>query len=160
MHALKLASGTPSTCLDWNNNYGEEPDKCVLFHCGPVPADLMTGKGEVVDHPMFAKALGGGCGWGPNTGRIAPSPMTYASMKTEDGKLCYYLGEGRMTDDPIAEDFFGCAGVAHIPNLQQKLISIGRAGYRHHVSLTFGHFGEALSEAFTTYLGYTPTELP
>jgi len=34
MYALQLASGTPSALVDWNNNYGDEPDKCVLFHCG------------------------------------------------------------------------------------------------------------------------------
>jgi DNA-binding transcriptional LysR family regulator len=41
MQALALASDGPATCLDWNNNYADEEDKCILFHCGPVPADLM-----------------------------------------------------------------------------------------------------------------------
>ena len=159
MRALGLASGRPATCLDWNNNYGQEPDKCILFHCGPVPQSLMTAKGRVVDHPMFAKALGCGCGWGPNVGRIAASPMTYASAKTGDGKLSVYLGEGEMTSDPIADDFFGCAGVALIPGLQRKLGVIGREGYRHHVSMTFGRYEPALREAFTTYLGYDMTAL-
>ena len=159
MYALRLASEMPATCLDWNNNYGDDPDKCILFHCGPVPQDLMTAKGEVIDHPMFAKALGAGCGWGPNVGRIAASPMTYASSKTENGKFHYYLGEGAMTSDPIAAGFFGCAGVAQIPNLQTKLNIIGRTGYRHHVSMTFGQVADAVKDAFTTYLGYTPTEL-
>ena len=160
MRALGLASERPATCLDWNNNYGEEEDKCILFHCGPVPQSLMTAKGQVVDHPMFAKALGCGCGWGPNTGRIAASPMTYASAKTDGGRMFVYLGEGEMTSDPIAKDFFGCAGVAHIPGLQHKLRVIGRTGYRHHVSMTFGRYQPALLEAFSTYLGYdiTPTE--
>jgi hypothetical protein len=46
-----------------------------------------------------------------------------------------------------------------IPNLQTKLNIIGRTGYRHHVSMTFGQVADAVKEAFTTYLGYTPTEL-
>ena len=37
MHALPLASGTPSALLDWNNNYGEDPDKAVCFHCSNLP---------------------------------------------------------------------------------------------------------------------------
>ena len=45
MHALKLASGQETACLDWNNNYGEDEDKCILFHCGPVPAKLMVATG-------------------------------------------------------------------------------------------------------------------
>ena len=154
MHALQLASGQPATCLDWNNNYGDDPDKCILFHCGPVPQSLMTGKGKVIDHPMFAKALGAGCGWGPNVGRIAPTPMTFASCKTENGKLTFYLGEGDITADTIADDFFGCAGVAHIPALQDVLQRIGYEGYRHHVSLTPGHVGRAVREALTRYLRY------
>jgi len=27
MHALRLASGTPSALLDWNNNYGPDPTR-------------------------------------------------------------------------------------------------------------------------------------
>ncbi len=30
MYAMQLASGTPSALVDWNNNYGDEDDKCVL----------------------------------------------------------------------------------------------------------------------------------
>ena len=32
-----LASETPSALLDWNNNYGENPDKAVCFHCSNLP---------------------------------------------------------------------------------------------------------------------------
>src|SRR5262249_18187262 len=37
MHALQLASGTPSALLDWNNNYGRDPNKAVCFHCSNLP---------------------------------------------------------------------------------------------------------------------------
>lgn len=159
MRALSLASAGPATCLDWNNNYGDEPDRCILFHCGPVPQSLMTGKGQVVDHPMFAKAFGAGCAWGPNVGRIAPSRMTFASCRTDSGKLSFYLGQGEMTADPIPDDFFGCAGVARIDGLQRVLNRIGYGGYRHHVSLTFGHVAAAIREAFTRYLKYEVIDL-
>ena len=159
MYALNLASGKPATCLDWNNNYGDEPDKCILFHCGPVPQSLMTAKGEVIDHPMFAKALGAGCGFGCNVGRIAPDKITFTSSKTQDGKFHIYLGEGEITKDPIQEGFFGCGGVARIDDLQDKLYKIGYNGYRHHVSVTPGHVAKALREAFTRYLGYEITEI-
>lgn len=159
MYALNLASSKPATCLDWNNNYGDDPDKCILFHCGPVPQSMMTAKGEVIDHPMFAKALGAGCGFGCNVGRIASNEITFASSKTQDGKLHIYLGEGEFTKDKIQEGFFGCGGVAKIENLQQKLYNIGYNGYRHHVSVTTGHDAVALREAFTRYLKYEITEI-
>ena len=154
MYALNLASQTPATCLDWNNNYGDDPDKCILFHCGPVPQSMMTAKGDVVDHPMFAKSFGAGCGWGCNVGRIKPMPITYASSKTTDGKLWCYLGEGEFTADPIPPEFFGCGGVAKIQNLQNILEYVGHEGYRHHVGVTSGHVAVSVREAFSRYLGY------
>jgi len=159
MYALNLASGKPATCLDWNNNYGDDPDKCILFHCGPVPQSLMTAKGNVIEHPMFAKSLGAGCGFGCNVGRIAPNPLTFASSKTQDGKLCVYVGEGEFTKDPIQEGFFGCGGVAKIERLQDKLYKIGYNGYRHHVSVTPGLVARAFREACTRYLNYEITEI-
>ncbi|OPZ86942.1 MAG: hypothetical protein BWY76_00712 [bacterium ADurb.Bin429] len=159
MAALNAASGQPATCLDWNNNYGDADDKCILFHCGPVPQGLMTGPGQVVDNPLLAKALGPGCGYGCNVGRIAPAPMTFASLQTMEGSLRFYLGEGTFTGEPIAEEFFGCAGVAEIAGLQHVLQTIGYAGYRHHVGVTFGTVARGMREAFVRYLGYEETAL-
>ena len=157
MHALRLASGTVAACLDWNNNYGDDDDKCILFHCGPVPQAMMTEKGKIADHAILANAVGKGCSWGCNTGRIASQPFTFGSLLTEDGRLKYFLGQGRFTKDPIPKDYFGCAGVAEIPNLQDVLLSIGNAGFRHHVSVTPGHVSDPVREAFEKYLGYSVT---
>ena len=119
----------------------------------------MIEKGEIVDHKMFAKAYGEGCAWGTNVGRIKDFDMTYSSSKTENGKLVFYVGEGEVTKDVIEKDFFGCAGVIKIDGMQKKLISIGKNGYRHHVSLTKGSFASVVLEAFKTYLGYEIQEL-
>ncbi len=158
MYSMQLASETPAACLDWNNNYGEEPDKVILFHCGPVAQSLMEGKGTVTDHKMFAKGSPG-CGWGSNEGRIAAFPMTYSNCKTEDGKLTFYVDEGEFTGEPIEPEFFGCGGVAQIKDLQRKLIVLARNGYRHHTAIGKGHMAEILKEAFVTYLGYDMIEL-
>ena len=159
MLALRAASGQPAACLDWNNNYGDDPDKCVLFHCGPVARSLMADGGTVIDHPMFAKALGEGHGFGCHVGRIRPMPFTYASVATVDGGARFYAGGGDFTTDPLPEEFFGCAGVARVPGLQQALLAIGREGYRHHVAVAPGGHARALREAFGRYLGYGETEL-
>jgi len=159
MRALSLASGRPPACLDWNNNYGDEEDKCILFHCGPIPQSLMTRKGQITDHAILANVVGKGRGFGCNAGRIAPTEMTFASLMTEDGQGCMYVGEGRFTDDPIADDFFGCAGVAEIADLQDKLQVIGYLGHRHHTSVTPGHVAEPLCEALEKYLGFDVTWL-
>jgi L-fucose isomerase-like protein len=158
MHALALASGGPATCLDWNNNYGEEPDKCILFHCGPVPASLMTGRGRIVDHAILANSVGPGCSFGCNAGRIKAGDMTFGSLLTDEGRLEFYLGQGAFSGDPIPEDFFGCAGVARIPGLEDVLQHIGRTGHRHHVSITPGAVAAPVREALEGYLGCVVSE--
>jgi len=159
MKALSLASGNVATCLDWNNNYGEDDNKCILFHCGPVPQSLMAAKGQVTDHLILANAVGSGCSYGCNTGRIAPTPFTFGSLLTQQGKLKFYLGQGRFTEDPIPADFFGCAGVAEIDNLQSTLQTIGYQGHRHHTSVTPGQVAAPVREAFEKYLGYDVTRV-
>ena len=155
MRALSLASEEPAACLDWNNNYGGDPDKCILFHCGPIARSLMEpGSGCVGNHKMFTKEGDPNCGWGCDEGRIAAMDMTYASGRTDDGKFYIYTGKGEFTGEPIEPAFFGCGGVARIEGLQEKLLYIGKNGYRHHVSATRGDCLKAINEAFETYLGY------
>ena len=161
MYALGCASGAATACLDWNNNYGDEDDACILFHCGPVPASMMRDKGKISDHLILANAVGEGHGFGCNVGHIAPGDFTFGSMVTDAGKLRFYLGYGSMTYDKVPDDFFGCAGVAEIRNLQDVLLHIGKRGYRHHVSVTPGVMHEPVKEALEHYLGFeveTPQE--
>lgn len=156
MFALQSAADKPAMCMDWNNNFGNDPNKCILFHCGNVAPEQMVGKGQVVSHVMLDKGREelGGVAWGCNQGRIIQGPLTYMSSKTVDGKLAFYLGKGHVTDDQIEDGYFGCAGVVEIPDLQRVLLGVCKKGYRHHVSLTMDHVDDVLREAFTTYLGY------
>ncbi|NQU74939.1 MAG: hypothetical protein HQ546_01325 [Planctomycetes bacterium] len=154
MYALHLASGDVAACMDWNNNYGDDDNKCILFHCGAAPQSMLRGKGHVECHAMLARAVGPEHSWGCNTERFKPTPFTYGSLTTENGKLKFYLGQGRYTDDPIADDFFGCAGVAAIENLQTVLQTVGQTGHRHHMSITPGHVLAPIKEAFEKYLGF------
>ena len=153
MRAMALASGKATACLDWNNNYGDDENKVILFHCGPVAQSLMAGKGTVTEHKMFAKG-DPGSGWGTNEGRIAAFDMTISNGFTENGKLKVYTSEAKFTTDPIEPEFFGCGGVAEIPDLQNKLIKLAKGGFKHHTTVGVGHMKSILDEAFTTYLGY------
>lgn len=158
MYSMQLASCKPTACLDWNNNYGDDPDKVILFHCGSTAQSLMEKKGTVTDHKMFAKGCPG-CGWGSNEGRIRAFDMTFSNCKTENGKLTFYVDEGRFTGEPIEKEFFGCGGVAEIKDLQNKLISLGRNGFRHHTAVGVGHMSAVIKEALSYYLGYDIIEL-
>ena len=154
MKALHLASYQPVGLLDWNNNYYDEDDKCILFHCGPMPASMMEGKGQVTDHAILMNSVGEGNGYGCNVGRIKPMDFTFSSLMTDEGQVKMYLGEGRFTTDPIPANFFGVAGVAEIHNLQDVLLHIGVNGHRHHVSVTPGQLRKPLAEALGYYLGF------
>lgn len=153
MRAMNLASEKPTACLDWNNNYGDNPDKVILFHCGPVAQSLMTKKGKVTAHKMFEKG-DPGSGYGTNEGRIAAFDMTMCNCFTEDGVLKVYASEAKFTNDEIEPEFFGCGGVAEIPNLQDKLIKLAKGGFKHHTTVGVGHMKYVLEQAFETYLGY------
>lgn len=158
MRAMNLASGQSTACLDWNNNYGTDPNKVILFHCGPVAQSLMTEKGLVTEHKMFAKC-DPGSGWGCNEGRIRAFDMTFSNCKTEDGKLTIYASEAKFTGEPIENTYFGCGGVAEIPDLQNKLIRLARGGFKHHTTIGVGHMKDILVEAFSTYLHYDVVDI-
>ena len=158
MRALSLASEGPAACLDWNNNYGDDENKVILFHCGSTAQKLMSAKGTVTSHKMFDKT-DKGSGWGTNEGRIAEFPMTFSNCKTEDGKITVYFSEGEFTDDVIENGYFGCAGVAKIDDLQNKLIRLARGGFKHHTTVANGRLKAVLEEAFKTYLGYDVVDI-
>lgn len=158
MRAMQLASQQPTAVLDWNNNYGNDENKVILFHCGPVAQSLMTAKGTVTEHKMFAKN-DPGSGWGCNEGRIRPFKTTLSNCQTKDGRLLVYASEAEFTADPIEDTFFGCGGVCRIPDMQNKMIRLARGGFKHHTSVGTGHMKEILKEAFTTYLGYEWVEI-
>ena len=153
MRAMALASEQPTAVLDWNNNYGDEENKVILFHCGSTAQSLMAAKGTVTEHKMFAKG-DPGSGWGTNEGRIRPMKTTLSNCLTVDGKVVVYATEAEFTDDPIEDAYFGCAGVCEIPDMEDKMIRLARGGFKHHTCIGAGHMKDILKEAFTTYLGY------
>lgn len=159
MRALSLASGGPSMLLDYNNNYGTDADRAIMFHCGPVAPSMLDGKGEIIEHLMFKKSFGAGTGVGVNRGKIKTGKITFGSVKTEDGKVCAFLTEGDFTDDPIEEQFFGTGKVVRKENINAVSNFMAENGYKHHIAITYGLYGEAVYEAFTKYLGYETVKM-
>jgi L-fucose isomerase-like protein len=153
MHALQLASGTPSALLDWNNNYGDDPNKAVCFHCSNLPKHFF--KSAKMDfQEIIAGTVGRENTYGTCVGLVKASPMSFARFSTVDnhGALAGYVGEGRFTDDPLTT--FGGAGVVHIENLQGLLRYICERGFEHHVAANLATVSGAVREATSRYLGY------
>ena len=151
MYALALASGTPAGLLDWNNNYGDDPNKCVLFHCSNLPRDLF-GSVAMGCQDIIGGTVGIENTYGTCLGRLAAGDFTFARVTTDDliGEVGAYVGHGRFVDDPV--DTFGGYGVAEVPGLQDLLKHICRRGFEHHVAVTAGSHAPALAEAMGNYL--------
>jgi L-fucose isomerase-like protein len=153
MYALALASETPSALLDWNNNYGDDPNKAVCFHCSNLPKHFFSDV-RMDYQEIIAGTVGRENTYGTCVGRVRASPMTFARFSTDDrtGKIRGYVGEGRFTDDPL--DTFGGAGVAEIPRLQELLRYICTNGFEHHVAANLSSVADVVHEATTRYLGW------
>ncbi len=153
MHSLSLASGTPSALLDWNNNYGDDPDKAVCFHCSNLPKHFFQDM-RMDYQEIIAGTLGKSSTFGTCVGRVKAGPMTFSRLSTidDEGVIAGYVGEGRFTDDPL--ETFGGAGVVEIPNLQGLLRYICEQGFEHHVAANLSHVAGVVEEAWTKYMGW------
>jgi L-fucose isomerase-like protein len=154
MHAMQLASGTPSALLDWNNNYGEDPDKAVCFHCSNLPKHFFK-ESRMDFQQIIAGTVGQENTYGTCVGRVKSGPMSFARFSTNDreGSMHGYVGEGEFTDDPL--ETFGGAGVVRIPRLQELLRYICERGFEHHVAANLAPVAAAVHEAATRYLGWS-----
>ena len=153
MHALQLASGTPSALLDWNNNYGTDPNKAVCFHCSNLPKHFFT-EAKMDFQAIIAGTVGKENTFGTCVGRVKAGAMSYARFSTDDltGRIRGYSGTGTFTDDPL--ETFGGAGVVEIPQMQKLLRYICENGFEHHVAANFSTVADVVHEATSRYLGW------
>jgi L-fucose isomerase-like protein len=153
MYALQLASGKPSALVDWNNNYGDDPDKCVFFHCGNWAKDFLPDI-RIGTAPILGTMLGEENTVGALEGRTPSGPMTFGRVSTDDisGRLRAYVGDGYFTDDPL--NTFGTRAVAQISRLRELMHYICLNGFEHHAAMNGSHCAAPVAEALGTYLGW------
>ena len=153
MYILQCASGKPAALLDWNNNFGRDLNKGVVFHCSNLPKDFFAEQ-KMDYQEIIAGSVGKENTFGTIVGRIAPGPFTYCRVSTDDlrGKVASYVGQGRFTEDRL--DTFGGYGVIEVPEFQKLLRFICENGWEHHVAATKAEVAEAIEDALTTYMGW------
>ena len=153
MYVLQSASGTPSALLDWNNNYGSDPDKGVVFHCSNLPKEVFE-KQEMNYQEIIAGTVGKENTYGTIVGRIRKGPFTYCRLSTDDlrGRMAGYVGEGAFTEDSLAT--FGGYGVVQVPAFQKLLRHVCENGFEHHVAANLSTVADAVHEALTKYKGW------
>ena len=151
MYALQLAAGEPAAIVDLNNNYGDDPDKCVLFHCGNWPLNFYT-EAEMKTAEVLGTTLGADNVWGAINGRAPAAPLTIARISTDDvnGICKAYVAEGRFLDDPL--DTFGSRAVVEIPDFQPLLKYICNIGFEHHCAMSPSTTADVVAEALGNYL--------
>jgi L-fucose isomerase-like protein len=155
MYALNLASdGEPSGFLDWNNNFDDDRNKCIVTHCSNYPKAFMGGQIEISNLDVLGESLGAENCFGGIKGTIAPGDMTYARISTDDtaGRIKAYVGQGRFTKDKVKMD--GGIGVCEVPRLQELLDLLCCNGFEHHVAMSRGFYADVIEEAFAKYLGW------
>jgi L-fucose isomerase-like protein len=158
MVAMARGSGRPSALVDWNNNFGDDPDKGVIFHCSNLPKDLFVDTGKVRPAMDYQAIIAGTVGkentYGTVVGRVKAAPFTYLRVSTDDtaGRIRAYIGEGELTDDPLQT--FGGYGVVRIPNFQKLLAHICENGFEHHVAVNPTCVAAGVKEALSKYLGW------
>jgi L-fucose isomerase-like protein len=153
MYALQLASGSPGALVDWNNNYGGDPDKCVFFHCGNWAKDFLPDI-RIGTAPILGTVLGEENTVGALEGRTPAGPVTFGRVSTDDltGRIRAYVGDGDFTDDPL--DTFGTRAVVRVNGLPRLMHAICQNGFEHHAAMTRGHCASAVAEALSRYLGW------
>ena len=153
MYALQLASNSPSALVDWNNNYAEDPNKCVLFHCGNWAKSFLPDI-TMSTAPILGTTVGTENTYGALDGRTPAMPLTYGRITTDDfnGKIKAYIGEGELTNDAL--NTFGNRAVARIDDMQGLMKYICRNGFEHHVVMNASKTAGILKEAMENYLGW------
>ncbi len=154
MYAMALASAKPSALVDWNNNYGEDPDKAVVFHCSNLPAQVFNDIPVMEYQEIIAGTVGAANTYGTMYGRVKAEPFTFCRVSTNDfkGRVDAYVGEGETTDDPMTT--FGGYGVVRVDNMQNLLRHICENGFEHHVAMNMSKCAGAVGEALGKYLGW------
>lgn len=151
---LQLASNGKPGYMDWDNNYGNDRNKCVNVHCANYPDAFFGGDIKIGYLDILGTTLGKENCYGACHGRVAPGAMTFLKISTDDvnGTIRAYIGAGEFTDDPL--DSFGGVAVCHVPGLQGLMHFIAEEGFEHHVALVRGVWTDAIAEALSKYMGW------
>jgi len=152
MYAMQHAAGSPAGIVDWNNNYADDENKCVFFHCGNWAKSLTGGEASVCTSPILGTNVGEDNTYGALEARVPEGPMTFGRLSTDDttGAILAYIGEGSFTNDEL--DTFGSSAVVTVPKLQELLRYICSNGFEHHVVMTRSRTAGVLNETFSKYL--------
>lgn len=153
MLALQSAADSPSALVDWNNNYDDNPDKFIVFHCGNYAKDMYSSC-TMSYAEILGSTLGNENTYGAIKGQLKSGKITFARLTTDDvnGKIKGLLAEGNVVNDNL--EVVGSWGAVELPGLQKLMQHICLNGFEHHVAINLSSVSDILYEAFTKYMDW------
>ena len=153
MHALQLASGSPSCLADWNNLHNDDAELVNCWHCGVFPASWAKGKAKMGCQEIIAGTTGRENAMGVVEFVMKDGPVTLCRA-TQDGAGGFKAVMAQGAVEPNKARTFGAYGWVRIPQLAALYKNVLLRHFPHHVAMSRSQVGNVLWEAFGNYLGF------
>ncbi len=88
--------------------------------------------------------------------RLKDGPITVARFDGDTGDYQLAVGEGQSTDGPYTQNNYVWMEVDDWPRWERMLME---GPFPHHLTMTYGHLGQALIEACKFIPGLAPVRL-
>jgi L-fucose isomerase-like protein len=153
MHALQLASASPSCLADWNNLHNEDDELVNCWHCGVFPPSWAKTKPKMGCHGIIAETTGRENAMGVVEFVMKDGPVTLCRATQDNcGEFKVALAQGKV--EPNKARTFGAYGWVRIPGLSRLYKNVLLRHFPHHVAMSRSTVGNVLWEAFGNYLGF------
>jgi L-fucose isomerase-like protein len=162
MHALTLASGTPSGLADWNNLHNEDDELVNIWHCSAFAPCFAGDRPRIGVNPILGETYGFEKVAGTLCFHMKEQDLTLFRLSHDPGEgYAVAVCHGRV--EANRADTFGALGWTRIKGLLPFYRDVVVRHFPHHIGFTEGLLGDALWEAFGNYLGtraFAPLEPP
>ena len=153
MHALQLASGSPSCLADWNNLHHEDPELVNCWHCGVFPPSWAKETPRMGCQGIIGATTGPENAMGVLEFVMQDGPVTLCRA-TQDNAGAFKVVLAQGAAEPNEASTFGAYGWIRIPGVQRLYRNVLLRHFPHHVAMSRSTVANVLWEAFGNYLGF------
>ena len=139
----------PAFLADVTVRHPENDNGVLLWHAGaPVSMCHPDDKVRLGSHWILPSRMSGMTHF-----RLKDGPITVARFDGDRGEYKLAIGEGESIEGPLTLNNYLWMEVDNWPRWERLLIE---GPFIHHIAMTYGHFGKALSEACKYIRGLEP----
>ncbi len=142
----------PCWLAEFAGRHPTNDNAALLWHAG-APLSLRHPESDVTigHHWILPSPLSGMTHF-----RLKDGPITVARFGGDTGDYQLAVGEGQSTDGPYTQNNYVWMEVDNWPRWERTLME---GPFPHHLTMAYGHFGQALIEACRFVPGLTPLRL-